>query len=133
MKPKTLRKFTALLIVTLALALGVARAQDDDSGDNGNNNDSGLRTVYGEVTDKADKPLHDARVYLENTRTLTVRTYISSPSGEYRFAGLDPNADYEIHAEFGDLTSSKRTVSSFDSRKEIHAVLKVNKEKKKDQ
>ena len=62
-------------------------------------------------------------VYLRNARTLTVRTYISSDKGEYHFSGLDPNADYEIHAEHGDLTSANHTVSSLDSRKELVVTL----------
>ena len=95
-------------------------------------NDSGLRTVTGTVLDKNEKPIPEAIVYLKNVRTLTVRTYFSNPEGVYRFSGLDPNVDYEIHAEHDDLTSNNRIVSSFDSRKEIRIVLKVDKEKKKE-
>jgi len=92
--------------------------------------DSGLRTVSGAVVDKAENPVRDAVIYLKNLRNLTVKTYISSQDGQYRFSGLDPNADYEIHAEHNNLTSSTRTISSFDNRKEINATLKLDKEKK---
>ena len=91
---------------------------------------SELRTVHGAVLDKAENPVASAVVYLKNVRTLAVKTYISDHAGEYRFAGLDPNVDYEIHAEDDKMTSNTRTVSSFDSRKEIVIALKLDKPKK---
>jgi hypothetical protein len=90
-----------------------------------------LRTVRGAVLDKAENPVASAVVYLKNVRTQAVKTYISDRSGEYRFSGLDPNVDYEVHAESESMTSSTRTVSSFDSRKDIVISLKLDKEKKK--
>jgi hypothetical protein len=92
---------------------------------------SELRTVHGAVLDKAENPVASAVVYLKNVRTLAVKTYISDKSGEYRFSGLDPNVDYELHAESENLTSNTRTLSSFDSRKDIVISLKLDKEKKK--
>jgi hypothetical protein len=92
---------------------------------------SELRTVHGVVLDKAENPISSAVVYLKNVRTLAVRTYISDRSGDYRFSGLDPNVDYELHAETENLTSNTRTLSSFDSRKDIVISLKLDKEKKK--
>ena len=89
-----------------------------------------LRTVHGAVLDKAENPVASAVVYLKNVRTLAVKTYISDHAGEYRFAGLDPNVDYEIHAENDTMISNTRTVSSFDSRKEIVISLKLDKAKK---
>jgi Carboxypeptidase regulatory-like domain len=92
---------------------------------------SELRTVRGAVLDKAENPVVSAVVYLKNVRTLAVKTYISDRSGEYRFSGLDPNVDYEVHAENENMTSNTRTVSSFDGRKDIVISLKLDKEKKK--
>jgi Carboxypeptidase regulatory-like domain len=92
---------------------------------------SELRGVTGTVCDKNENPIASAVVYLKNVRTLTVRTYISGEKGEYHFSGLDPNADYELHAEHDDLTSANHTVSSLDSRKEMNVTLKIDKEKKK--
>jgi Carboxypeptidase regulatory-like domain len=90
-----------------------------------------LRTVRGAVLDKAENPVPSAVVYLKNVRTLAVKTYISDRSGEYRFSGLDPNVDYEVHAESDNMTSNTRTVSSLDGRKDIVISLKLDKEKKK--
>ncbi len=92
---------------------------------------SELRTVRGAVLDRAENPISSAVVYLKNVRTLAVKTYISDKSGEYRFSGLDPNVDYEVHAETDNMTSNTRTISSFDTRKDIVISLKVDKEKKK--
>lgn len=90
-----------------------------------------LRTVHGVVLDKSENPVPSSVVYLLNVKTQAVRTYIADPAGQYRFSGLDPNVDYAIHAEHGDLTSSTRTVSSFDSRRDIEIVLKLTHAKSK--
>ena len=113
----------ALLLVCTFMA-GPARAQDGSPS-------SKLRGVTGVACDKNDNPIASAVVYLKNVRTLTVRTYITDDKGEYHFSGLDPNVDYEIHAEHDDMTSADHTVSSLDSRKEMNVTLKINKEKKK--
>jgi Carboxypeptidase regulatory-like domain len=113
-----LRSFVALL--ALALFVGPAWAQQSE-----------LRTVHGAVLDKGENPVSSAVVYLKNVRTLAVKTYISDRAGEYRFSGLDPNVDYEVHAESESLSSNTRTVSSFDSRKDIVISLKLDREKKK--
>jgi hypothetical protein len=115
------RAMLALFPVTLALmVLSVSASAQTE-----------LRTVRGTVMDGSETPLASAVVYLKNARTLTVRTYISDGSGQYRFSGLDPNVDYEVHAERDNQTSANRTISSFDTRKEIVISLKVDKEKKK--
>ena len=109
-------------ILTIALGLAVAiplGAQQDKKAE------AELRTVHGSVVDKGDSPVPSSVVYLLNVRTQAVKTYISDDAGDYRFSGLDPNVDYEVHAEHGDLESATRTVSSFDSRKDIEVILKL--------
>lgn len=117
--PKRILQLTgALFLLVLVLLPGWAQQSE-------------LRTVRGAVLDKAENPVASAVVYLKNVRTLAVKTYISDRSGDYRFSGLDPNVDYEVHAESESMTSNTRTVSSFDSRKDIVISLKLDKEKKK--
>jgi len=107
-----------LLFVFLAPA---APAQDPKSQ---------LRTVRGVVSEKSSEaPVASAVVFLKNTRNNDVRSYISDPEGNYRFSGLDPNIDYEVHAEKDGAKSATRTVSSFDSKKEIVLNLKLEKKK----
>ncbi len=108
--------------LTLLLLAGLASAQDAK-------HEAQLRTVRGVVMDKSESPIPSGVVFLKNTRSNAVRSYISDDQGNYRFSGLDPNADYEIHAEKDGATSPTRTVSSFDSKKEIVLNLKIEKKK----
>ena len=88
-----------------------------------------MKTLHGVVIDRNENPVPASVVYLKNVKSQAVKTYIADETGTYRFSGLDPNVDYEIHAEHDGLTSSTRTVSSFDSRRDIEVVLKLNKKK----
>jgi hypothetical protein len=106
------------VLIGLFAAIPVVSAQEKKT-------ETQLRTVHGRVLDKGDNPLSGGVVFLKNTRTQTVKTYISDDSGNYRFSGLDPNVDYEIHAEYEGMISKTRTISSFDSRKDIELNLKV--------
>jgi hypothetical protein len=116
----------AVLFLGSTFLAGPAMAQ-------GGSPSSQLRGVSGVVFDKTEAPIASAVVYLKNVRVLTVRTYITDQKGEYHFSGLDPNTDYEIHAESNDMTSANHTISSLDSRKEISVTLKIDKEKKKNE
>jgi hypothetical protein len=114
-----------LLAVVLALSMCgyVGMAQDAK-------HETQLRTVRGVVVDKSsESPIPSAVVFLRNTRTNAVRSYIADDEGNYRFSGLDPNVDYEIHAEKDGAKSATRTVSSFDNKKEIVLPLKLEKKK----
>jgi hypothetical protein len=88
-----------------------------------------LRTVRGTVMDKSENPIPDSTVFLKNLRTNTVRSSFADKDGGFRFSGLDPNADYEVHAEFEGAKSQVRSVTSLDSRKEIIINLKIDKKK----
>jgi hypothetical protein len=113
------------LLVALALTVcGCAAAAQDAK------HEAQLRTVRGVVVDKStEAPVPSAVVFLRNTRTNAVRSYIADEEGTYRFSGLDPNVDYEIHAEKDGSKSATRTVSSFDNKKEIVVNLKLEKKK----
>ncbi len=86
-----------------------------------------LRTLKGQVHSSDGTLLADAVVYLKNTKTLVVKTYITEPNGSYRFPALSTNVDYEVHAEYKGAHSDTKTLSSFDSRKEPTINLKINK------
>src|ERR1022692_2127757 len=55
------------------------------------------RLLTGTVFDKSDKPVPNAVVYLKNTKTLAVRTFIAEDNGTFRFPELSPNVDYEVY------------------------------------
>src|ERR1700752_2842246 len=57
------------------------------------------RLLFGKVLDPGDNPLPDAVVYLTNTRTRAVKTYIVGPDGSYRFPALSTSVDYEVYAQ----------------------------------
>ena len=88
-----------------------------------------LRTVRGVVADRSDSPVSGSVVFLKNMRTNAVRSNYTDETGNYRFSGLGPNADYELHAEKEGAKSQTRTVSSIDGRKDIVLNLKIDKKK----
>ena len=112
-----------LSLVAIVSLLGLSAAAQDKK------HEAQLRTVRGVVADKSDNPVSGSVVFLKNTRTNTVRSSYTDDSGSYRFSGLDPNTDYEIHAEKDGAKSQTRTVYSFDSRKDIVLNLKIEKKK----
>ena len=85
------------------------------------------RIVQGKVVDKSDAGLKGATVYLKDAHTLSVKSYIASDDGSYRFGQLVQNTDYEVWAEIGGKKSSVKNISSFDTRNEFNITLKIDK------
>lgn len=83
------------------------------------------RALTGRVFDRQDQPLSKAVVYLKNTKSLAVKTYISEADGSYHFPALSPNVDYEVHAEHDGARSDTKTLSAFDNRKLVNITLRV--------
>jgi hypothetical protein len=83
------------------------------------------RTLVGHVLDDREQPLQKAIVYLKNTKNLAIKTYISEPDGTFRFSGLASNIDYEVYAEHEGAHSDTKTLSGFDSRKQVSVTLKI--------
>ncbi len=83
------------------------------------------RTVHGSVLNARQKPVAHAIVYLRNSRSRTVRTYITSRNGRFVFHGLAPDVNYTLHAEYRGRRGGTRTVSEYDSQTRIHMDLKV--------
>jgi hypothetical protein len=84
------------------------------------------RLLTGKVLDAGDNPLPNAVVYLTNTHTRSVKTYIVGPDGTYRFPALQPSIDYEVYAQYDNRKSGTKTVSQFDDRPQVYITLKVN-------
>jgi hypothetical protein len=115
---------TVGLTAILALAACVLFAQEKPKG-----KESELRTVRGTVVDKEEAPVETAVVYLKNVHTQDIITHLSDSDGTFRFSGLDLNVDYEIHAEKEGMSSTNRSVSNFDTRKEFVLTLKLDRKK----
>lgn len=83
------------------------------------------RILTGMVSNQQGNPLADSVVYLTNTRTMGVKTYIVGKDGMYRFPSLSPNIDYQVFAQYQSHKSDTKTLSSFDSRPNAVINLKV--------
>jgi len=122
--PLRLRAVIVLgLLIALALPAALAGAAQDGK------KEPVLKTVHGLVMDKADNALPEAIVYLKNLQNNSVKTSFADDQGNYHFSGLDPNTDYEIHAEFKGDVSPTRRLSSLDGRKDIYLNLIVSRKK----
>ena len=117
------RSYWLALAFALAITVPAASAQSNQKAE------AELRTIHGTVIDKNETPVPSSVVYLLNVKTQAVKTYITDDAGAYRFSGLDPNVDYEVHSEHDDVSSATRTVSSFDSRRDIEVILKLSHKK----
>jgi hypothetical protein len=84
------------------------------------------RLLTGKVLDANDNPLPNSVVYLTNTHTRSVKTYIVGEDGTYRFPALQPTIDYEVYAQLENHKSGTKTVSQFDDRTQVYISLKIN-------
>jgi hypothetical protein len=84
------------------------------------------RLLTGKVLDANDNPLPNSVVYLTNTHTRSVKTYIVGEDGTYRFPALQPTIDYEVYAQLDNHKSGTKTVSQFDDRTQVYISLKIN-------
>ena len=107
-----------LLLAGLAVVSLPACAKDKSS-------DEG-RLLTGKVVDRQEAPLPNAIVYLANTRTRAVKTFIVSPDGTYRFPALSPSVDYEVYAQYNGHKSDTKTVSQFDTRPQVNINLRID-------
>jgi hypothetical protein len=84
------------------------------------------KVLVGKILDAGDNPLAGAVVYLTNTRTRAVKTYIAGKDGDYRFPGLTENTEYEVYAQYQGHKSDTKSVSQFDSRVTVNVNLKID-------
>ncbi len=108
-----------LLLLLVTIAVVSASPKDKNQAANG-------RLLTGKVLDKHDNALADAVVYLTNTHTHAVKTYIVSADGAYHFPELSPNIDYEVFAQYKGVKSDTKTVSQFDDRLQVNIVLRID-------
>ncbi len=120
-----MKRFIGLTLVCLLATL--AWAQFDPEAAFPKDKGPQLRTVTGNVvTRQNDAPISGAVVYLKNTRTLAVKSFITDDKGSFRFPALQFNVDYQLYAEFQGKHSDTKTLSSFDDRPNVSITLKVD-------
>ncbi|HEV2698397.1 MAG TPA: carboxypeptidase regulatory-like domain-containing protein [Terriglobales bacterium] len=115
-----MRTLKALSVALIALALlattAVAKEKNTTPG----------RLLTGKVLDHQDNVVVNAVVYVTDTRTRAVKTYIVSSDGTYRFPALAANVDYEVYAQFNGKSSDTKRVSQFDDHKIVNLILKID-------
>ena len=85
-----------------------------------------MRVVQGLVLNADGQPQLNAVVYLQDQKSMQVRTYITEAGGRYRFGQLSSDVDYQLWAEYKGHKSKTRSISSFDSKKELNFDLKID-------
>jgi len=120
MNPRCALKNASLIAAALFLALSVAANAAPDKKDKQQG-----RLLFGKVLDQQDNPVVNAVVYLTNSRTHAVKTYIVGQDGTYRFPGLS-TVDYEVYAQYNGRKSDTKSVSQFDDRSQVYVDLKIN-------
>lgn len=112
------RSKIAILLLAICLCVTCLYAKDKTP-------DAG-RLLTGRVTDRQDQPLPNSVVYLSDTRTRAVKSFIVGADGIYRFPALSPNVDYEVYAQSNGRKSDTKTVSQFDNRPTVTINLKID-------
>jgi hypothetical protein len=121
-------KRISMVLVVLSVVAGLSMAQDvyPTPETMADKNQPQVRNLSGQVFTKSDSPISEAVVYLKNTKTLTIKTFITEKDGGYRFPGLSPAVDYEIYADYQGQKSPTKTISSFDTRSNVTLNLHVD-------
>ena len=107
-----------LLLLLLACAASCSQGFAQNVG-------QAVRVVQGIVRDSSNQPQANAVVYLQDQKSLEVRTYITQADGRYRFGQLSSEVDYQLWAEYKGHKSKTRSISSFDSKKQFNFDLKI--------
>ena len=102
------KRRSTIVTVLFLLAAGAASAQN-----------AKYKTLEGKVFGSGEAPLPNAIVYLEDSKTNNIRSFISTQDGSYRFGQISPDIDYEVWAKYKNAKSPTKTVSSFDSRTQV--------------
>ena len=106
----------SFVVALLAVPSTLAKSKDTTPG----------RLLTGKVLDKQDNAVVNAVVYVTDTRTRAVKTYIVGPDGTYRFPALATNVDYEIYAQSNGKASDTKRMSQFDDRKVVEIILRID-------
>lgn len=104
------------VVLTLVLAASLSLSAEPQT-----------RFLGGKVMDANDQGIPRAIVYLKNTKTLVIKTYIAEQDGAYHFPGLSPNVDYEVYAESNGKRSDVKSVSSYDTKPRLNINLRIDK------
>lgn len=88
-----------------------------------------LRVIQGRVVGSNEQSVQNAVVYLEDQKSMEIKTYITEADGKFRFGQISSDVDYHVWAKYQDHKSKTKSISSFDSKKLFDFELKVDTEK----
>jgi len=86
--------------------------------------------VNGTVLTGADTPADKAVVYLQDTKSMVIRSYVANGGGHFHFNQLAPDTDYQVWAEIDKHRSKSKTISMFSSHVTFTYTLKVKADSK---
>jgi len=109
--------YAGLLVALVVLLTGLVPAAGAQN--------FGIKNLQGKVFGADDAAINGAIVYLQNSRNNDIKTFISAKDGSYQFAGLSADTDYTVWAAYKGKKSGSKTVSSFDSRKQVYIDLHI--------
>ena len=115
---KNWKRRSSLTAVLFLVAAGAALAQNVK-----------YKTLQGKVFGNGEAVLSGAIVYLEYSKTNGIRSFISTQDGSYRFGQISPDIDYTVWAKYKEAKSPTKTISSFDSRKDLTVDLHIKADK----
>jgi Carboxypeptidase regulatory-like domain len=84
-----------------------------------------LRTIEGVVCRDDGTPVQGAVVYLQDSKSLAVKSYLSDEQGEFHFRRLSMSADFDLWAEMNGKRSKTKSISQFNSKTDLQYRLKV--------
>jgi hypothetical protein len=83
----------------------------------------GQRTIAGRILVAEEQPVKGATVFLRNLKTRAIRTYTTDEKGHFRFAQISMAEDQEVWAELNGQKTPVKTVSTWDTRKQVDLEL----------
>jgi hypothetical protein len=84
------------------------------------------RVADGQVVSKANTPVSGAIVFLKDSRSQSIRTFICDQQGHFHFGQLTQDTDYQLWAEANGARSKTKAISSFDSKNDYNFTLKID-------
>ena len=132
MNKRPARRHMAFALAALTLALPAAASDARIEGAHiaggqfgGRPTTTKERTIDGKVVNKAETPLPGSVVYLKDTRSLSVKTYICDDAGHFHFGQLSQNTDYDLWADSNGTRSKTKSISSFDDKSSYYFTLTI--------
>ena len=120
----TIHARLAAALTFAALALGVVPGASRIAFPAAEAQNLGQRIVNGSVVDAESAAVSGATVFLRNTKTKSIRSYTSTKDGRFRFAQVNMSEDFDLWAEKDGKKSATKTISSWDTRKDVETELK---------